>query len=391
MPAKSNITEDLGQAARANLLQYRNHILLLGCVLLIYGAGMYAYRAGKPRISAWVASLPKPTFASKRADSPPAAVPVQTDPNPAPTEPVAVPAGNVATVPPDEARVYTVIVNDTLHLSDSNIKISPQSVAVNKSSTKITFLADASNTGGGNLCPVVEDHSEYNVQAAGEHFFLIDNNGKRYQLLGATWPFPDKFGQPKCERLEEGEHVNLILEFGRLDDSVTSVSVYWWGGKLPFSLHDSRDPVQPTGTINSVQRFKALGGPITVNGLQFGVESVEVTLSETKVSLKATSLSPDGNTICNFNQHGDSPYHNSDQEYVDDEQGKRHHLLWDLSTPDSITGICRNLVNGEVMPLVYVYDGPLNPAARRMMLHWMSIDRRTAIVMNVGLEAQEKQ
>jgi hypothetical protein len=261
MRHKSNITGDLGQAIRAILRRYRNHVLLLGCVLLIYGAGMYAYRAGKTRLWDWVASLPKPTFASKRADSPPVAVPVQSDPNPTPTQPVSLPTENSPVVPPDETNVYKVVVDDTIHLSDSNIKISPQSVAIDKGSTKVTFLADASNTGGGKLCPVVEGHDEYNVQSARQFFFIIDNNGKRYQLLGASWPFPDEFGRPKRESLAEGEHVNLVLEFERLDDSVTSISTYWQGAKLTFQLHSNQDPALQTSQINSVQRFKALGSP----------------------------------------------------------------------------------------------------------------------------------
>ena len=290
MPSKLNIIGELGKVAVSWLQRYRNHVLLLGGILLIYGGGMYAYRGAKTRILAWIDSRPKKVSVFTPAYLPPPPSPVKAPPEPANEQPLSLPADNPPKALPPEIKMYRVLGDGALHLYE-NTKVTPQSVAVDSSRTKITFLVDASNTGGARVCPPIGSDGELPLQWAQEQYFIIDNNGKRYKLLAAPWPFPEEFGRPKCQKLVEGERFNLELDFEPLDEGVTSVSSYWGGAKITFSLNDSHGTGEPDSAVSRLRRYKALGGSHNVNGLEVRIQSVEVTAAETKALFRAESLS----------------------------------------------------------------------------------------------------
>jgi hypothetical protein len=372
----------------------RERMFAAGVVCLVYGTGMLAihwWRSQRPQPPPTATYSAAPAAVQRPPESVPPWVHIRKHKAKGPVHSSAVAAQKafpssapVVSSPtlkeepaaPPKPQWFRVQSGNIMRLA-GNIALVPTGISFGTSSTRISLVADGSESQGGRVCKFFVSGIDNN----GDWVFLIDNDGRRYRLLED----PNQYPGSNCIEIAAGERVALQYVFEPVPEQDQGVTLYWKGDDISSVLISLQKTSLSWEGVPTEQAAPVLADPqaerlsiasageafLHGSGVGLSVESVEVNRLGTKVFFRATGPTARFRQFCPLHQGVDS---GAKKQFLIDDAGRRYDFLIDTRGRT-----CKALVEGEVTRFAVIYE-PLRLPVSGFSVHYYDGGRTDATI-----------
>ena len=253
---------------------------------------------------------------------------------------------------------------DSILREEGNVTLLPNTISIDGGGTKITFIADGTNSAGGRVCEIWPDHDD------GQWLFLIDDHGKRYKLLKDDNTYPGS----NCIDFHGNERMTLTYIFEPIDSGVHNLTLHWEGPNVlarnlsqQIRLSWQDQPLVSGASNNSnllYTRLQISGSGVSIlsrSGVGVIVDAIDTNNYETKVYFRATNTGSRNASVCSALWDGLNGFQ---PHFIIDDKGNRYNLIFDLRGRT-----CPQLAQGETTRIAMIYQR-LNLPINSLSIHW---------------------